>query len=351
MVGQKKQKVTIGTFDLVKGIGMIVIVWGHTFSGCWTDMPYMTLAVRLFGAGIMPMFYLASGYGSREADWKKTMKKSAKELLRPYLLVTAAVAVLFPVFHYLAFWWWPGAFSEMLSVTLSFLTGSSRSGRTFLGIRLYECGVVWFLLSLFWAVNLTNLILKLHSRVLETALSLLCVVLGYVCMVGGFWYFCIPQGLMAVGYLYAGYCIKKSKWLTKEIPALQRGVLLPFFVLEMVYGNVNFAYGILRLGLLDWAGAGCMGVLLLRFSLWANRFDNALLEGIRKIGRYSYYAMLVHSVEISCIPWYLLQQRFEACPYAGYTVQLLLRVVLLTAGCMVLKKVSISGRKGMKIHG
>lgn len=336
--------ITIGTFDLIKGIGMISIVIGHMLSDYNVErMPVLMVLqflLQIAGYGLMPMFYIVSGFGSKEKATGSVLKKSAKELLLPYAWVTAVIAVLFPVCHYLTFRWWPGAFSETARYVLAFLFGVPCPGKTLFGISLYECSVVWFLLSLFIAMNVMNAILKLRKEWQRTAVVFLCVLAGYGCSLSGIWYYCIPQGLMAVGYFYLGYRIKKGKWLQKALPAWQLAVLLTVSVLEIIFGGFYFSYNSFRWGLLDYVGAGCVGLLLLRAGIWTNNLEDGIWEAIRKVGRYTYWAMCVHAVEMTCIPWYLFAERFEKYPQAAFVAEGILRGIIIGLGCLVLERIS-----------
>lgn len=350
MKEKKRAVITIGAFDLVKGIGMIFVVIGHVLTNYDAErMPLLIavqLVLRVAGYGLMPMFYIVSGFGCKEKAAGSVLKKSARELLIPYGWVMAMIAVLFPICHFLAFRWWPGAFEEMFRYLLAFLTGVPSPGKVLFGISLYECSVVWFLLSLFIAMNVMNAILKLQDGRKRIAAVFLCVLAGYICSLSGIWYYCIPQGLMAVGYLYLGYLVKKGKWLQNAMPAWQFAVLFIISALEIVFGEYHFSYNTFRWGLLDYLGAGCMGVLFLRVSIWANDIENKGFEVVRKVGRYTYWAMCVHAVEMTCIPWYLFAARFEKYQQAAFTAEVVLRGIIIGLGCLILDRISGIRRRG-----
>lgn len=347
----KKKVITIGAFDLAKGMGMFCIVAGHTIFNYDVPFTAVSTGLKIFGTGLMPMFFLISGFGCKGTEEKKYLKKTVKELLIPYFFVTAAAAVLFPVLHFLMFRWWPGTWDETKKIVLAYLTGCSKSGRVFLGSELYECSVVWFLLALFWSSNILNLILKRISGRVQIIAVLVCVAAGAGCLAGDIWMFCIPQGLLSVGYLYLGYLMKKTGWLEKKLPVWQKLLLAGISGAEVVWGGINLAYGIFRRGALDYFGAGLAGILMIRVTLWFNRYDGVFLEKIRKVGRYSYYAMCVHSVEMNCIPWYLFASCFARFPYAGYFFQIFVRGTIIWAGCMVLNKISARKRRTLQPGG
>lgn len=346
----KKQKkvLTIGAFDLAKGVGMLCIIVGHTMYRYDIPMTGLNIIIRILGIGLMPMFFLISGIGVRKMNEKKLLKKMKNELLCPYLYITISVVILFPLFHYLAFRGWQGAISETVRTGLAYFAGSAESGKEFLGIKLYECSVAWFFLALFWGNGILNFILVKIKEKYQLLTVCLFILIGFGCTIIDFWYLCIPQGCFAVGYIYFGYRIKRSGWLEKRC-VLWHGILLAgisFF--EIVWGEVNLAYSTFKWGVIDYLGAGLAGLSMLRINLWLNRFEGKVSEIICKIGRYTYYAMCVHSVEINCIPWYLLSEKFKSCPYFGFLLEISFRSCILIIGCIILSKISRYIRKKRK---
>ena len=341
----KKRVLTIGAFDLAKGIGVLCIVAGHTIFNYNAPLTLINSILRVFGLGLMPMFFLLSGFGCKGMSERKYLKKTAKELLLPYLYVTIAVAILFPIIHFLAFHWWPGTWSETIRIVLAYLTGCAKSGRVIWNIELYECSVVWYFLALFWASNILNLILKRTTGKHQLMFVCICIAIGAACIVADFWYWCIPQGFLAVGYLYLGYRLKKSGWLEKKLTTWQFLMLIVATFFEIIWGNVNFAYGIFKWGLLDYLCAGLAGVLMIRVSLLFNRYSGSVLEIIRKIGRFAYYAICIHSVEMSCIPWYLFSNNFISWPYVGFMLQILARGGIIFVVCAALNRILMKKRR------
>ena len=116
MLMKKEIKLNLATFDLVKGIALIGIVLGHMFSHYDTarapGLVVFSLPLFLLRTAINPMFLIASGFGFRPKPMGKMLKKTASELLKPYGYVTLAVAILFPLVHFLFYRWWPGAVQE-----------------------------------------------------------------------------------------------------------------------------------------------------------------------------------------------------------------------------------------------
>lgn len=342
---KKEIKLNLATFDLVKGIALIGIVLGHMFSHYDTarapGLVVFSLPLFLLRTAINPMFLIASGFGFRPKPMGKMLKKTASELLKPYGYVTLAVAILFPLVHFLFYRWWPGAVQEGMRYLLAFLLGIPKTGKTVLGIPLYECSIMWFFLSLFWGLNLLNGILKLKREWTRLAAVAACAVLGYGLMLLDFNFFCIPQGLMAVGCCYTGYLLKQYKLYTGEKTHLWLYLALAAATLwQAFFGDFNLAHGIFRYGLFDYIGAVCAGALLLILGIHMSAWEWKGLDGLRKVGVYSYWILCIHSVELVCIPWYTLTQVLAEHQVLAFLLEATAKGLLYGAGCFVLKRIS-----------
>lgn len=345
-IKKKKRKIlTIGAFDLAKGLGMIVIVVGHTVSRYGNLRIIFDIPLHILGIGLMPMFFLISGIGCKKMYFRIQLSKILQGLIVPYLYVVISVILLFPMIHYVAFRWWPGTLSETVRMILAYIIGCPESGKKFFGIQLYECSVVWFFIALFWGTTILNLILEKIKEKYQLFIVILCIVVGFLCIKKDIWYFCIPQGFLVVGYMYFGYKIKKNSWLENRYKKWLLVALGCISAVEIIFGEVNLAYSIFKWGFLDYVGAGLTGLFMIYIMLWFNQFEGKVLEGLCIIGRYTYYAMCIHAVEINCIPWYLLSRKFQYNSYVGFILEFLLRLFILTIGCVIIDKIARYKRK------
>lgn len=344
----KKFRVNLGTFDLVKGIAMMVVVMGHVI-GYYdiSKMPVMTPVFMLMAfaaSGLMPLFFMISGFGFKEKPVGVMLKKTANELLKPYLLVMLFVALLFPLIHFLTYGWWPGALNEGIRYVLAFLLGLPKYGKVVLGFSLYECSVVWFFLAMFLAVNILNLILKIRNECLRIALVVGCVTAAWGLYVLDVNYYCLPQGLAVVGFCYIGYLFKKYKLLErlKSTKALY-GIYLVLFLITLwqsMHDRYNIAYGLFANFGLDYLCAACGGILLLLWGAYGGQAEWKGLGWLRKIGMYSYWIMCIHSVEQTCIPWYQWSNTMVGHQFLGLIVELSIKAVIYTAVCLILKRIT-----------
>lgn len=345
LIATKKKKINLSSFDLVKGLGIIAVVLMHMLPQYDLErvLPLRILfkGLNMISAGVMPMFYIASGYSFREKPAGKMARKSFSELLKPYLCVMVAVGIFFPLFHYLSFRWLPGALHESTRFVLAFALGVATSGKEFLGYTLYECSVVWFLLSMFVAFNLLNQILRVKNVKLQLLLIALCTALGFILHHIGFIYYCIPQGLMATGYCYLGYMAKKHKVLTETIlPKWAWAILVIAAIGQAFFGEVNIAHGTYKLGLLDYLAAGGAGLLYLALGVKCSDLEWKLLEPIKAIGVYTYWIICIHSAEQTCIPWYRWSALWTDHQLRGFAGELVIKAAIYITICFLLKKLT-----------
>ena len=78
-----KLKITLGTFDLIKGIAMIAIIMSHALAkykmrnNVLMSFPVNILA-GILSNGTMPLFFILAGYSFKSRPGKKMLKKSFK---------------------------------------------------------------------------------------------------------------------------------------------------------------------------------------------------------------------------------------------------------------------------------
>lgn len=339
-------RATLGTFNLAKGFAMICVVVGHSLQhysiGKWSIITPFLLPL-VFGNALMPMFFLISGFGFRPKSAKAVLQRTTDELIKPYVVVMCAIALLFPVVHYLTFRWWPGAFQEATRYLLSFLFGVPSSGKVLFGYSLYECAVVWFLLAMFTAMNLLNVIINVKRRAVQILLVVLCILASQGLYALDFNYYCLPQGLAATGFCYIGYIIREYKLLDRLYASKRRFVIYLLLLLItirhiVVYGRFDLTCETYDDYLIEYFGALCSGVLLLCLLVRATQLDWNQLDGIKTIGTHSYWILCLHSVEHSCIPWYYWSEIMSNHQILGFLGELMVKTLIFTVGCWILKR-------------
>ena len=345
-------KTYVGMFDLAKGIGMIMVVLAHTISQYNINtLPSFPLAVfGIVGTGLLPMFFIVSGYGFRKQKIVFCIKQQIRYILLPYLYVTLGMAIIFPCIH-IAFFKWPrGAFNEMVRVVLAFILGVCENSGIRIGpYELYDCGTVWFLLALMNGWIILNFIFVFKNIYIRNLFVFLSVIVGMFLCQFGVWFFCFQASLISVGYLYIGYLLKKYRILHRKLPFWVYCLLVIGVSIQFGFGKIVMSTNYWRLGVFDMILSFCNGFILIKLSLLGNVLTGTISQGIRTIGRYSLWIMCVHTLESICIPWYLFSAKFVTNPVIGILLQLILHCITIFGGCFLIK-IYILVKKNLKIR-
>ena len=87
MEGTKRRAAnSLGMFDLLKGVGMLTIVFAHTGElypmGDASHINPLTFCMFAYRESLMAAFYIASGYGFRKRSIGKCIDQQFKTLLK-----------------------------------------------------------------------------------------------------------------------------------------------------------------------------------------------------------------------------------------------------------------------------
>lgn len=184
------------TFDVMKGIGILLVLFGHVW-----ELDSIDRNLALFR---MPMFFIVAGYFSKSYnkinDVKGTIRRYAKRLWLPYLFVQIFVILWFCLIGGLKGDWNP-AICEGLSLFWGETTVLSTHWGN-LGI-----GVVWFVLALFWAKLIMLLLSKWEDLLLPMSLL---IGLGALAIHAVFPYipWCILLSLTALPFVCIGWFVR-----------------------------------------------------------------------------------------------------------------------------------------------
>ena len=108
MEGTKRRAAnSLGMFDLLKGVGMLTIVFAHTGElypmGDASHINPLTFCMFAYRESLMAAFYIASGYGFRKRSIGKCIDQQFKTLLKPYIYTGIATTVFHFIIHYSLF--------------------------------------------------------------------------------------------------------------------------------------------------------------------------------------------------------------------------------------------------------
>lgn len=305
----------IGYFNLMRGVAMALILLGHSVNQTFTT-PYLAQTMHLstrpfsgastvFGGGLMGMLFLVSGYGFFKRSPKKCWKIQKRMLLYPYFVTAIfvlAVKAILAVLERRPFMEHGGEY------ILTYLLGLNweRGGRLF-GIPVQSVNIFWFVLALFIGWNLFNLICQKKDETLRFGLVLLTVLAGTVLnRISPVWPYCFSIGCMATGFIYIGNWMRESKWLTQKLFIWEWGILLTISGVCLTFGTVSAVDGIWKLGIIDWLGSACLGMLF--FRAYAAVMDvipqNGFVIFLEKVGQRTMWVLCIHAFEKIIVPWY-----------------------------------------------
>ena len=341
---QKPVRIRLGSFNFIKGLGIILVVLSHTigrYSGSPSLIIRFIMTCIMASKALMPMFFIVFGYSFKAAETKKMLKKSFSELLVPYLIVMGAYAVLYPIANYPAYGSWQPAFARSAQFVTAFLLGWTRAGYSFLNYELAWCTAAWFFLTLFVAANVFNLILKLKDQKHVFLAVFFAYSLSFVLVDIGFFLYCIPQALQMVAYCYVGYVLKEYRIIERILNHVWTYVILvSVFFMAYKWGTIDVSQGIFGKYILDFIGMSASGLLLMLLSIHISRFEVRALEWISNIGVYSYWLIIVHAIEMEVIPWYFMPLSMPDHLLIAFFIEILIKIVIMTVTCILMKEIA-----------
>ena len=326
MEGTKPRTVSsLGMFDLLKGIGMLAIVFAHTaelYPLGTNDVTPFAFALFAYREALMAAFFIASGYGFRKRSIGKCIQQQLKSLLKPYAYTALFTCVLHFIIHYKTFQYLPGTIGESIKVTGGFLLGLPHTAKYF-GQEFFSCGPMWYLLSLMIAWILLDVILNIFPEPYIPWAVLGTMLLGWGICITWEVPFCIGQGMVTVPALYVGYLAKQHKFFDRPLSwKLKLGMIASALaVAGLVLATqstdcvsmAEWTFGPVSILLDAMTGLGMLSLLL----FFQRHVDNFITHGVQAIGQRSLYIFCIHTVELTAIPWYLMVASFSDRPVLG----------------------------------
>lgn len=339
----EKRVNSIGMFDFSRGFLMFAVVMAHSFTQYFKywEPQYMTiwwlpalLAMKPVIYGVIPMFFIMSGYGFRKKPMGRCIKERARYLLKPYIVVGLVVIVLALVRCVLR----DGSKVAMLweygvPFLLGLCPGSMQIGDYYVG----SIGPLWFLVVLFFGWIILNLAFQIQSegaRMLCLGIGMLmCTRLPFLSFIP----YCLIQSVCCAMYMYIGYVIKKYNLLNEKLSKQNIIILLVIACAVLPFGNIEVSQNVWALGSLDFVAGAVVGFLFLKLFQLSNRCHGKVVNAFRTAGKYSLYILCFHTVEYLVFPWDLVSVHFTGHVIAGTFVTFAIRSVMIAIGCYLIK--------------
>lgn len=335
---------SLGMFDMLKGLGMVAIVFSHTLElypanaeeGAWLPV----LLCFIYSDTLMSAFYIISGYGFRKRPVGKCIRQQRKAMLRPYLFTALATGALHLYWHYTMFHGWETAVTETWRVLGGFALGLPHTVE-YGGVTIFSCGPMWYLLALLVGWIVLDIVLNLCPERFTTPAVVAVMLFGWAsCLIWELPY-SLSQGLIVVFYIYIGYQAKRKKLFEKPLPRWYGAAFVASMAL-IASGAIlrqftdNLSRGEWTLGPVSILLNGLIGFGMTRWFTHLDCRQSLPVRLLEKIGRCSLVIFCVHTMELQAIPWYLLAARFADRPVLGMAVQLALRTALIGVVCALL---------------
>jgi Fucose 4-O-acetylase and related acetyltransferases len=266
----------IESFDILKGIGITLMIVGHFLMGQGTKVYDFIYSFH------MPLFFIVTGYFYKQEPLPKLLKKNRDQLFFPYLAMCVIIIVLTQIQQ-----------SHDFSIDLI---------RTIKGM-----GPGWFLLAMFWARIEFHFLLKIlpkYNLVLSLAIS------SFVCYIANnhnfppsFAFFPSLIGLffISIGYYIRAYSLPDFD--KKNSPFLiSFGVLLWFTI--SLYGKVRMSECIFKLSIIDFCGSILGTFIAYKLSQLIENRNWRIKPILSNAGKYSLVILFFHSIDYCVSLWY-----------------------------------------------
>ena len=345
----------LGYFNLARGIGMILILTGHSFvpfiqASTVSDTTTMFAgAGSVIGGGIMAMFFMISGFGFYSRSPKRCFATQNKLLLIPYfqvsfLMILARLALTVVKGRPLL----PTAWDLLLTYPIGL---NAEHSSALFGEPVKSVTILWFILALYGGWILYNGICRLRNRYVRRTLVLTAITASWLLtLISKAWPMCLPMALLACGYLAVGHAVKERNLLENKIPLWNWIVLAGIILVSCAFGFVDIGAGIWGLGIWDVLSTFCIGFILLRgYSYFMHlSLQRPLIHTLERIGNRSIWILFLHAMEKSILPWYRLNSLLPNAPMVCALLCLVIRSVMIFVAYRILNRMHRQMRTNRK---
>lgn len=318
---EKKTNVNMVMFDFIKGLAMIAVVLIHSGSVAAFD----TYPIVLIRSVVVAVFFMASGFWLRKRKLKTGIRQAAEQILIPYG-VTLSVILVIGFIHRLL----TNNLGNFLELFLYPVLKRGAGPRT---------GALWFLIATFWTWCMYYLLMRVKDARIRIGLVVLGGIIGMGLLPLHDYTYILPQSLLMLPYVYAGYYIREKGLFDKKVPAWLLILLSIPAVVIAFFGKIDVIVDVADFGIFNIAAQILFGFTLIYLTLLINRKQWKWTEGIMYIGRHSLWVLCIHSVEMSVFPWDILWHFVDQSSAIGIFMHFIIRFAGILIGCYVLRKV------------
>lgn len=326
----------LGFFDFYKGILMICIPVLHILNlwksskGAWDCSTLLSKT-----SVVVVSFFVISGYGFRPTNMWKCIKKQCQQILLPYCYMAIACIVIMLIKNLIR---GRAILEEIIPCVSGFFFCHTGSSYLF-GKYVFEVSSGWFLwtLLLAWIILNAVFLLKDEKKIHVTVFCL--GILGMCLTLYSPWIWCIPQSLLAAVLLYIGYLIKTKKFFFSVMPIKYIVLSILLFGVSIIFGASNMGSNYWRLGVLDFWGTVAGTILLLKIYSYIIIPDNLFTEIIMTIGRYTYWIVCLHGIDMIAVNFENIIIHFHLPYVVNILFHIGLDALFIVLGCKVILEV------------
>ncbi len=274
------------TFDIMKGIGILLVITAHYFN--WNH-PVLGRCINSFH---MPMFFIVAGYFSKSfSTWGEVgqqIKKYSKRLLPAYFFTQVLIIIWTILFAFAKDEGW----GPVIQQSLSLFWADPHGPNTPWGVL--SIGVIWFLPALLIAKSLLIILSRLKVWAIPASIVLaFSAILLHKAFPYSIW--CISIGLTALPFVTIGWWFRSHhipRWLVL-------GCIVCWILCILYYRLVmyDFIWDCFPLNVLG----ACGGTICL---FWISKLIDHYLDFVSRIlailGIWSLSIMCFHDLEMYC---------------------------------------------------
>lgn len=273
--------------DILKGIGIILVVIGHVYSG------FISKFIFLFH---MPLFFFISGFlFKKNKNQTSYFKDKVKQLLVPYSI--------YLVILYLTFTEFPNNQNELIKYIVKPIFG----GRALVN----ETGVFWFITCLFFTQQIACYLIKTFSEKKINIVIIISLVIAYLDSYF-FSQYMIPLAFDVVfaslPFFYVGYIIRQKKYFPPLFLLIIVSIVSVFLLFVFEDFRVNMKYINYGIPIISLLGGLSIILLIVLFTKKISRYKT-VSNFIKLLGKSSLTIMFVHQAIQITVYNYLTHNR------------------------------------------
>ena len=321
----------IGWVDVFRGIMIILMVVGHTWS------PF-NKQIYLFH---IPAFFFISGYtANSDQSWRITLRKSFLNRLLPFFVWNLLLIVICCVVERLS--------NEAITFTHSKDPLVLLSNLFLYGYTTDMGGATWFLLSLFWCGLLAKACFSVGKKwgfICEALATILIAGGGYALSTTSFIKpYCIDLGMIAIMFYQIGNWSKRREWKGK-IDRTSFGLVCAIvFLFHAVWWQYEQNWPTRAFGHLPVMIVGSLAAIYLCCLLSQVIEDSILGLFLRHIGKRTYAIMCGHFIVFRLtsifLGWMKLIEKQETSAFPTPDAYWYINTVMALLVCFVVSKIS-----------